>query len=155
VARVVGLGAVKYNDLSKDRTTLVTFTWDKALALNGNTAPYLQYAYARIRSIGRKAEGAQAGPVAESLSPVERELVKRILWFPSVLEQVAAALKPHLLCDYLFDLANQFSSFYDQSPVLKAETAELRASRLALCDKVAVTLKTGLDLLGIEVLDRM
>jgi arginyl-tRNA synthetase len=153
VARVVGLGAVKYNDLSKDRQTLVSFTWDKALALNGNTAPYLQYAYARIQSILRKAE-TQPGAVA-ALSPIERDLVKRLLWFPTVIEQVAASLRPHQLCDYLYELANTFSTFYNEMPVIKAETNELRDSRLALCALTARTLETGLGLLGIEVLDRM
>jgi arginyl-tRNA synthetase len=156
VARVVGLGAVKYNDLSRDRQTLVTFTWDKALSLSGNTAPYLQYAYARIQSILRKAaaEGAEAGPLA-GLLPLERDLVKRLLRFSSVVEQVATTLRPHILCDYLYELANAFSGFYTEHPVLKAETPALRASRLALCRLVARTLSSGLDLLGIEVLDRM
>jgi arginyl-tRNA synthetase len=152
VARVVGIGAVKYNDLSRDRQTLVTFTWDKALALQGNTAPYLQYAYARIRSILRKSEDAP-GKIT-TLLPVERDLIKKVLWFPTVVETVAQSLRPHQLAEYLYDLANTFSSFYNDAPVLKAEP-ELRASRLALCELVARTLQTGLNLLGIEVLERM
>jgi arginyl-tRNA synthetase len=152
VARVVGLGAVKYNDLSKDRTTTVTFTWDKALALTGNTAPYLQYAYARIRSILRKAAGAPVGPVAALAAP-ERELVKRLLWFPDAVEQVTRA-RPHLLAEYLFELATAFSTFYAEHPVLKAEPAE-RASRLRLCELTAETLQRGLAILGIDVLERM
>jgi arginyl-tRNA synthetase len=152
VARVVGIGAVKYNDLSKDRTTLVTFTWDKALSLTGNTAAYLQYAYARIRSILRKAPGTAPGRLGE-LAPIERTLVARLLWFPEAVEQVTRA-KPHLLCDYLFDLANTFTAFYTEMPVLKAEPA-VRASRLTLCDLTGQTLKRGLDILGIEVVERM
>ena len=180
VGRVVGIGAVKYNDLSKDRQTLVTFSWDKALSLQGNTAPYLQYAYARIQSILRKAdpEGvrkassteatpAEAGnegeddrqaridlPTVRLGSPVERELAKKILAFPEAVEQVARACRPHALCDYLFELATAFSGFYADHPVLKAEP-EVRASRVALTELVARVLRSGLAILGIDVLERM
>jgi arginyl-tRNA synthetase len=156
VARVVGLGAVKYNDLSKDRQTLVTFTFDKALALSGNTAPYLQYAYARIRSILRKAaaeQGAAPGEVA-GISPIERALILKLSGFPESVELVAKSGRPHVLCDYLFELAGAFSTFYADHPVLKAEPA-VRDSRLRLCALVADTLGRGLNLLGIDVLDRM
>jgi arginyl-tRNA synthetase len=155
VARVVGIGAVKYNDLCRDRQTLVTFTWDKALALSGNTAPYLQYAYARIRSMLRKGEeqGARPGAVG-ALAPIERTLVMKLLGFAAAVEEVGRAAKPHVLCEYLFDLATVFSTFYAELPVLKAEP-DVRASRLALCEQVAKTLARGLGLLGIEVLERM
>jgi arginyl-tRNA synthetase len=156
VARVVGIGSVKYNDLSHDRQTNVTFVWDKALALNGNTAPYLQYAYARNRSILRNSlsdGGVGPGPVA-GLHAIERDLIKKLLWFPTVVEQVVQSLRPHQLADYLFDLANQYSTFFDKLPVLKGEP-EVRASRLTLCELVARTLQTGLGLLGIEVVERM
>ncbi len=155
VARVVGLGAVKYNDLSKDRQTLITFTWDKALALQGNTAPYLQYAYARIRSIQRKVAelGATPGPLV-ALEPTERALVLALLKFPLAVEEVALSARPHALCDYLFALAGEFSSFYNELPVKDAEPA-VRAARLTLCDRVATVLRQGLDLLGIEVVERM
>jgi arginyl-tRNA synthetase len=152
VARVVGIGSVKYNDLSRDRQTLVTFTWDKALALTGNTAPYLQYAYARIRSIVRKS-ASPPGAITQ-LEPLERDLIKKVLWFPTVVETVAESLRPHQLAEYLFDLANSFSSFYSKHKVL-TEDPVIRASRLAICDLVASTLQKGLDLLGIEVLERM
>ncbi len=157
VARVVGLGAVRYNDLSKDRRTMITFTWDKALSLTGNTAPYLQYAYARMRSILRKAsaEDYAPGPIArEVLSPVERDLLTRLLWYPDAVEQVARTACPHILCDYLFDLASAMSTFYAEHPVLKAEP-EIRSSRLTLIDRVAQVLSDGLGLLGIGVLERM
>jgi arginyl-tRNA synthetase len=158
IARVVGIGAVKYNDLSKDRQTLVTFTWDKALSLQGNTAAYLQYAYARIRSILRKAEAeTESRPSAVGrggLGPTERALAIKLLWFGNAVEQVARTTKPHVLSDYLFELATAFSTFYAAESVLKAEP-ELRSARLALCDLTAQTLRVGLDLLGIEVLDRM
>jgi arginyl-tRNA synthetase len=158
VARVVGIGAVKYNDLSKDRQTMVTFTWDKALSLQGNTAPYLQYAYARMRSILRKAaaESAEPGAIASkgALSAVERALVSKLLWYPEAVEQVARTARPHILSDYLYELAATFSSFYTDEPVLKAEP-KVRDARLALCDLTAVTIRSGLELLGIEVLERM
>jgi arginyl-tRNA synthetase len=161
VARVVGIGAVKYNDLSRDRQSLVTFTWDKALALQGNTAPYLQYAYARIRSIVRKAGGGAPSPTAGGEgatvilgSPVERDLARRLLGYPEAVESVGRTLRPHLLCDYLYDLSTAFSGFYADHPVLKAEPA-VRASRLLLTDLVSRVLSHGLGLLGIEVLERM
>jgi len=155
VARVVGLGSVKYNDLSKDRQTLITFTWDKALSLQGNTAPYLQYAYARIRSIQRKVAelGAAPGPLV-ALEPTERALVMTLLRYPLAVEEVAMSSRPHALCDYLFSLAGAFSSFYNELPVKDAEPA-VRAARLTLCDRVATVLRRGLDLLGIEVVERM
>jgi len=155
VARVVGLGSVKYNDLSKDRQTLITFTWDKALSLQGNTAPYLQYAYARIRSMQRKAAelGAAPGPVG-ALEPSERALVLALLKYPLAVEEVAMSSRPHALCDYLYSLAGAFSTFYNDQPVLTAEPA-VRAARLTLCDRVATVLRRGLDLLGIEVVERM
>ncbi|HEY1586299.1 MAG TPA: arginine--tRNA ligase [Polyangia bacterium] len=155
IARVVGIGAVKYNDLSKDRQTLVTFTWDKALSLTGNSGPYLQYAYARIQSILRKAqaEGAQPGSLAE-LAPTERALLTKLYDYGAAVEAVAAQTRPHLLCDYLYDLAGAFSTFYSEHQVLKAEPS-VRASRLQLCALTARALHDGLELLGIEVLDRM
>ncbi len=155
VARVVGIGAVKYNDLSKDRQTLVTFTWDKALSMTGNSGPYLQYAYARIQSILRKAqaEGAAPGALA-ALAPSERALLTKLYDYSAAVEAVAAQTRPHLLCDYLYDLAGAFSTFYSEHQVLKAEPA-VRASRLSLCAMTARALGDGLRLLGIDVLDRM
>jgi arginyl-tRNA synthetase len=155
VARVVGIGSVKYNDLSKDRQTLVTFTWDKALSLQGNTAPYVQYAYARIRSIQRKVAelGAAPGPLV-ALEPAERALVLTLLKYPLAVEDVAMSARPHVLCDYLFALAGAFATFFNDCPVKDAEPA-VRASRLTLCDRVATVLQRGLDLLGIEVVERM
>jgi arginyl-tRNA synthetase len=156
VARVVGIGALKYNDLSRDRQSAITFTWDKALALEGNTAPYLQYGYARTRSILRKAAaeaGATPGPIG-ALTPIERTLASKIAGFDEAVEQVARTTRPHLLADYLFDLAQTFSAFWAKCPVLKGEP-ELRPGRLTLCEKTGETLRRGLDLLGIEVLDRM
>lgn len=160
IARVVGLGAVKYNDLSRDRMGDINFDLDTALKLTGNTAPYIQYAYARLRAIARKAEAAEVPPWAEAPLLLgeeqkdDRALVRRLLDYPAAVEAVARAAKPHLLTEYLYGLAGAVATFYEKAPVLKAEPA-VRASRLRLLDVVARTLKHGLDLLGIEVLDRM
>ncbi|MFO0630343.1 MAG: arginine--tRNA ligase [Polyangiales bacterium] len=155
VARVVGLGAVKYNDLCKDRQTLVTFTWDKALALNGNSGPYLQYAYARMRSILRKAAAQDATPGAIALAePSERALALALLRYPTAVAEVARSARPHILCDQLYEVAQAFSTFYAACPVLQSESA-VRASRLALVALTADVLRAGLDLLGIETLERM
>jgi len=156
IARVVGIGAVKYNDLSRDRQSLVQFTWDKALALTGNSGPYLQYAYARIQSILRKAKaegGGEPGAIG-ALEPAERALLTKLYDYGAAVEAVARETRPHLLCDYLYDVAGAFSTFYNEHPVLKAEPA-VRASRLQLCALTARALRDGLGLLGIDVLDRM
>jgi arginyl-tRNA synthetase len=170
IARIVGIGAVKYADLLPNRQSDYVFSWDKLLALNGNTAPYLQYAYARIRSIFRKGN-VQPGapPVAPSQSPgahyespaslrlaapEELALARHLLNFGLVLEAVTEDYRPNFLCNYLYELAGRFTSFYENCPVLKSE-AEQRACRLALCDLTARVLKQGLDVLGIETLEQM
>ncbi|MDX2038520.1 MAG: arginine--tRNA ligase [Isosphaeraceae bacterium] len=160
IAEVVGLGAIKYADLSQNRTSDYVFDWNKMLAMNGNTGAYLQYAYARIQSIFRKGETTPEAIRAESpviaLShPAERALGAAVLRLPEVLELAAAELKPNVLTDYLFALANTYSTFYEECPVLKAESDERRKSRLALADLTARVLKKGLELLGIDVVDRM
>ena len=160
VAAVVGLGAIKYADLSQNRISDYVFDWQKMMAKNGNTATYMQYAYARTRSVFRKA-GITAEAIREkrpaiALShPAERGIGVRLLRLPEVLEFAAEEYKPNVLTDYLFELANAFSTFWEECPVLKAESAERRDSRLALCDLTARTLKFGLDLLGIDVVERM
>ena len=160
VAEVVGLGAIKYADLSQNRLSDYVFDWQKMLAMNGNTGAYLQYAYARIQSIFRKGEIApesirQARPAVLLSHPSERALGVRLLRLPETLRLAADEHKANVLTDYLFDLANAFSSFFEECPVLKAESAERRDSRLALCDLTARTLKFGLNLLGIDVVERM
>ena len=160
IAEVVGLGAIKYADLSQNRTSDYVFDWKKMMAMNGNTGAYLQYAYARIQSIFRKAETTPeairtAAPAIALSHPAERALGAKILRLPEVLELAAAELKPNVLSDYLFDLANAFSTFFEECPVIKAESAERRDSRLALADLTARVLKKGLELLGIEVVERM
>jgi arginyl-tRNA synthetase len=158
IARVVGLGAVKYADLLPNRQSDYVFCWDKMLALNGNTAPYLQYAYSRIRSIFRKsdavpAQSAGAAPLALS-APEEIALAKHLLNFGLVLGAVGEEFRPNFLCNFLFELAGKFTAFYENCPVLKADDAT-RASRLALCDLTARVLKQGLDVLGIETVEQM
>ena len=157
VARAVGIGAVKYADLRQDRVTDYQFVWDRLLALDGNTGPYLQYTFARIRSIFRKAGDALPADVVISLETApERDLARRILQFGDVVSAVLQDLKPHYLCTYLYDLCGSFSSFYENCPVLKAGTEPLRQSRLVLCELTAAVLKIGLhDLLGIELLEEM
>ena len=158
VARVVGIGAVKYADLLPNRQSDYVFSWDKMLALNGNTAPYLQYAYARIRSIFRKAEATSDSQHPTSniqlSAPEEIALARQLLNFGVVLEAAAAEYRPNFICNYLYDLAGRFARFYESCPVLKADESS-RASRLALCDLTARVLKQGLDALGIESLERM
>ena len=158
IARVVGLGAVKYADLLPNRQSDYVFSWDKMLALNGNTAPYLLYAYARIRSIFRKTQetfNAQHSMLNIQLSaPEEIALAKHLLNFGLTLEAVAEEYRPNFLCNYLFELAGKFTAFYENCPVLKAEETA-RHSRLALCELAARVLKQGLDVLGIEVVEQM
>ncbi len=160
VAEVVGTGAIKYADLSQNRLSDYVFDWDKMLAMTGNTGAYLQYAYARIQSIFRKGETTPEAlrastPTIFLSNPAERALGVRLLKLPETLDLAASELKPNVLTDYLFDLANTFSTFFEECPVLKAESPERRASRLALCDLTARTLKFGLNLLGMDVIDRM
>jgi len=160
VAEIVGLGAIKYADLSQNRQSDYVFDWKKMMAMNGNTGAYLQYAYARIQNIFRKGEIdlptlRSTAPTIVLGTPAERSLALALLRFPEALESAARELKPNLVTDYLFDLANRLSTFYEQCPVLKAETTAVRDSRLALCDLTGRVLKRGLELLGIAVVDRM
>lgn len=158
IARVVGLGAVKYADLLPNRQSDYVFSWDKMLALNGNTAPYLQYAYARIRSIFRKAEGTSNSQQPTSniqlAATEELALAKHLLNFGLTLEAVAEEYRPNFLCNYLYDLAGRFTAFYENCPVLKADAAT-RASRLLLCGLTARVLKQGLECLRVETVGQM
>jgi len=155
IARVIGLGAVKYADLLPNRQSDYIFSWDKMLALQGNTAPYLQYAYARIKSIFRKAESGKRKAEIVLAAPEELVLAKHLLNFGITLEAVADELRPNYLCNYLFELAGKFTSFYENCPVLKADDAATRDSRLALCELTARVLKQGLETLGIETVEQM
>src|SRR5438445_4042267 len=154
IAKVIGIGAIKYADLSQYRMTDYIFSWDKMLSLHGNTAPYLQNAYVRIRSIFRKA-GAVSRREAPALSePAELNLAKRLCQFAEIVSQVLNDFRPNILANYLFELANSFHTFYEACPVLKADEP-VRSSRLALCDLTGRVLQRGLKLLGIDVPEQM
>jgi arginyl-tRNA synthetase len=159
IAEAVGIGAVKYADLSTARESAYVFDWDRMISFRGNTGPYLQYATARIRSIFRRA-GGDADPalrgsrVAITAAP-ERALALRLLDFGAIVTGVGETAEPHRLCAYLFDVASLFTAFYEECPVLKAEPESLRAARLALCALTLSVLSTGLGLLGVPVPDRM
>ncbi|BBV75825.1 arginine--tRNA ligase [Raoultella planticola] len=158
LANAVGIGAVKYADLSKNRTTDYVFDWDNMLAFEGNTAPYMQYAYTRVLSVFRKAEvDAQALAAAPVIISEEREaqLAARLLQFEETLTVVAREGTPHVMCAYLYDLAGLFSGFYEHCPIIAAESETVRNSRLKLAQLTARTLKQGLDTLGIETVERM
>ncbi|NEO99254.1 MAG: arginine--tRNA ligase [Symploca sp. SIO2E9] len=158
VAKVVGISAVKYADLSQNRSSNYIFSFDRMLALQGNTAPYMLYAYVRVQGISRKGniDLGQLGADTPILLQEYTELVlgKHLLQLSEVLTEVEQDLLPNRLCQYLFELSQKFNQFYDQCPVLQAEEPQ-RRSRLALCDLAARTLKLGLSLLGITVLERM
>ncbi|MGL4724903.1 MAG: arginine--tRNA ligase [Scandinavium sp.] len=158
LANAVGIGAVKYADLSKNRTTDYVFDWDNMLAFEGNTAPYMQYAYTRVLSVFRKAGLEEAAIInAPVVINEEREaqLAARLLQFEEMLNVVAREGTPHVMCSYLYDLAGLFSGFYEHCPILSAENEEIRNSRLKLALLTAKTLKLGLDTLGIETIERM
>ncbi len=159
VARAVGLGAIKYTDLSQNPQSLVTFTWDKALSMEGNSAPYLQYAYARIQSVRDKYAAQFAENDLNSYpivltEAVERRLAMQLTQFPAAVVAATENYRPNLLCEYLYNLSQAYSSFYQNVPFLKAEEGA-RESRIRLCGLVASTLKQGLELLGIETPERI
>jgi len=184
IARAVGIGAVKYADLSTDRGRDYRFDWDRMLSFDGNTAPYIQYAHARVRSILRRAAEAgvagtpsaatysvagtpsaatdsaagtanRAGPILPPSEPAERDLAKRLLGFGDAIASSLETYSPHKMCGYLFELASTFTGFYENCPVLGAPDPSTRASRLALCALTAAVLEKGLGLLGIEAPERM
>jgi arginyl-tRNA synthetase len=169
VAERIGIGAIKYADLAHNRTSDYVFSYDKMLAMTGNTATYMQYSYARVRSIFGKASAEFGLSIADLVqsairdpnstiylnSPQERALAVALLQFSEALDRVVADYRPNHLTAYLFELASRYSDFFENCPVLRAESDELRASRLLLCDLTARTIYRGLNLLGIEVVERM
>lgn len=158
IGRAVGIGALKYADLSSERIKDYVFDWERMLAFEGNTAPYLQNAYVRIRSIFRKGEAdfaAAASTVIRIEQVEERRLAMQLLLLPQVIDSVATSLEPHRLCTYLCELATGYHSFYEHCRVLNAESDAIKNSRLALSALVARTLQLGLNLLGIEVIEQM
>ena len=155
IAQKIGVGAVKYTDLSQYRMTDYIFSWEKMLSLHGNTAPYLQNAYVRIRSIFRKA--GEPAPKIDKLilsDPAETNIAKRLCQFAEIVPQILNDFRPNILANYLFELANSFHTFYEACPVLKSEEPA-RSSRLVLCDLTGRVLQCGLDLLGIKVPEKM
>ncbi len=157
IATTVAMAAVKYSDLSKHRTTDYIFDWDNMLAFEGNTAPYMQYAYTRVASIFSKAGLSMDELTGEVKITDEKEkaLVSKLMQFEEAVQAVASEGQPHLMCAYLFELAGQFSSFYEACPILNNEDEAVKQSRLKLAALTAKTIKQGLDLLGIETLERM
>lgn len=158
VAQMIGIGAVKYSDLSTDRIKDYVFDWDRMLSFDGNTAPYLQYAHARICSIFRRANVDRQqykGLTPRIDKQQERELALRLLQFDSAVWDALDKYSPHKLCTYLYDLASDFTAFYEHCPVLKAESEEIQRSRLALCDITARVMQSGLGMLGIRAPEQM
>ncbi len=154
IAHAIAMGAIKYADLSNDRIKDYVFSYDRMLAFDGNTAPYLQNAYVRIKGIFRKADASEAAVAPVVAAPQEKALAMRLLAFGAAVESVERTLEPHRLCTYLYELAADFHAFYEHCPVIQAAAGE-RGPRLALCDLTARTLKRGLELLGIDVVERM
>ncbi|MBI5759064.1 MAG: arginine--tRNA ligase [Planctomycetales bacterium] len=160
VAAAVGLGAIKYADLSQNRESDYVFSWDKMLATNGDTSTYMQYAYARVCGIFRKGNFDRtairaAGGSVSLATPAERALALQLLRFAEAIDSAAAEYRPNFLTQYLFATANCFSTFFEQCPVVKADTDDLRASRLRLCDLTARVIAQGLELLGIQTIEQM
>ena len=156
LGQVIGIGAVKYADLSKNRTSDYVFDWEQMISFEGNTAPYLQYAYTRIQSLFSRGEvdPATLPDTAVAVDEAERRLAVTIAGFNDTLDGVAADGQPHLLCGYLYELATRFTQFYEACPILSSE-GEVRQRRLVLAKQTAATLQNGLSYLGIGVVERM
>jgi len=150
IAKIVGIGAVKYNDLSRHPSTNIIFDWGRVLNLRGNSGPYLQYTYVRAKSVIRKAKTKRfkQGGLKDKK---EIQLLKLLYRFPEIIEQAAENYAPNLICNYLFEISQNFNAFYESSPILRAENK----MRLSLVAATAQVVKNGLNLLGIEVLERM
>ena len=157
LARVVSIGAVKYADLSKSRTTDYVFDWDNMLSFEGNTAPYLQYAYTRVASIFKRANVDKSTLTLPVILDDDREtaLATRLLQFEETITTVARDGTPHVMCAYLYDVAGLFSSFYEHCPILNAQSDAVRESRLKLASLTADTLQLGLTTLGIQTIEKM
>ena len=160
IAEIVGSGAIRYFDLSQNRTSDITFTWDKVLSFEGNTGPYLQYTYVRIMSIFRKLKEENINVenkdiILENMNGVERELAVELLRFPQTVVKSYESYRPNIIADYLFDIAKLFNNFYNSSSILKEENKKVMDARILLAEKTAFILKEGLSLLGINTVDRM
>ena len=160
IAEILGSGAIKYFDLSQNRTSDITFTWDKVLSFEGNTGPYLQYTYVRIMSILRKLKKENINVenkdiILENMNGVERELAVELLRFPQTVVKSYESYRPNIIADYLFDIAKLFNNFYNSNSILKEENKKVMDARILLAEKTAFILKQGLGLLGINTVDRM
>ena len=160
IAEIVGSGAIKYFDLSQNRTSDITFTWDKVLSFEGNTGPYLQYTYVRIMSIFRKLKEENINVenkdiILENMNGVDRELAVELLRFPQTVVKSYESYRPNIIADYLFDIAKLFNNFYNSNSILKEENKKIMDARILLAEKTAFILKEGLGLLGINTVDRM
>jgi arginyl-tRNA synthetase len=155
IAETIGIGAIKYADLSQNRQTDYIFTWEKLLALEGNTAAYLMYAYARLSKMLRESKEELSGAAVKLVHPAERRLALTLCRFPETVESLTTDWRLNLLTDHLYSVAGALMKFYDECPVLKEEDSDIRSSRLALCHATAEVLKTGLGLLGIDTVERM
>jgi len=163
IAKVVGIGALKYNDLSQNRLTDITFNWEKMLSLNGNSGPYLQYAYARICSLEDKYNNAYK---IDRFNPFdkpefsllkensEKDVMQKLIKYPEIIEEAARENGPHIIALYLYELVSSYNNFYNSVPILKAERKVAKA-RMMLSRSVAIVVRSGLSLLGIDVLERI
>lgn len=158
IAEIVGVGAVKYADLSQNRQSAIIFEWDKILSFEGNTSPYLQYVYARVQSLLKKAKEQNINELGDKIvitGGAERNLALALLQFPNVVINAANGCKPNLVADYIFETAKKFNTFYNAIPILREENEEILKSRLLLSEKTGKIIKDGLELLGIKTVDRM
>jgi arginyl-tRNA synthetase len=155
LAKQVGIGAIKYNDLSQDREKDIIFDWDKILNLKGNSGPYIQYAYVRSQSVLQKAGNFELTELPNKIEDNESRLISKIFWFPEVIKESANNFAPHTLCNYIFSLSQDFSNFYNANPIISTDDQSIKDFRLAICKAVGEILKTSLDILGIDAPERM
>ena len=158
IAEIVGVGAVKYADLSQNRQSAIIFEWDKILSFEGNTSPYLQYVYARVQSLLKKAKEQNINDLGDKIilkEATERTLALALLQFPNVVISAANSYKPNLVADYIFETAKKFNTFYNAIPILREEDGVMLKSRLLLAERTGKVIKDGLELLGIKTVDRM
>ncbi len=155
LSRQIGIGAIKYNDLSQDREKDIIFDWDKIINLKGNSGPYVQYAHARIQSVLDKAGNFDLAELPGKIEDNETKLIARIFWFGEVVKESADNFTPHTLCNYIFSLAQDFSNFYNLNPILSADNDGIKNFRLAICKATGSIIKTSLNLLGIDAPERM
>jgi arginyl-tRNA synthetase len=155
IAQIVGIGAIKYNDLKQHPSKDIIFDWEKILNLKGNSAPYLQYTFVRAKSVLKKAKKFKFRFENPEIKKIEFEILRDLAKFPDILKEAAFRFSPNLLCDFLFELAKKFNFFYDTLPILKAKSKRIRNFRLTLTSAVSYVIKNSLGILGISVPERM